>query len=113
MKYFPLLWSGFWRKPVRTTLILLQVAVAIALFGVLQGMKVGIDRVVANLPADVLLIRQSLDSASALPGAYADRLRSIPGVKAVTFATFINGAYQRPSQQVLMVGLENVEHFTD
>jgi putative ABC transport system permease protein len=106
MKYLPLIWLGVWRKPARTTLILLQVAVAFALFGVLQGMKTGVDRVVANLPADLLYVLPSLDSASPLPVSYADRLRSIPGVKTVTFLNVLNGTYQRPSQQVSVIGLE-------
>ena len=36
MKFLPLIWSGIWRKPGRTTLIFLQVCVAFALFGVLH-----------------------------------------------------------------------------
>ena len=44
VKYLPLIWSGIWRKPARTALVLLQVAVAFALFGVLQGMKTGVDQ---------------------------------------------------------------------
>ncbi len=106
MKYFPLIWFGIWRKPVRTTLILLQVALAFALFGVLQGMKLGVDQVVASLPANLLFIIPSLDSASPLPVAYTDRLRSIPGVKAVTFVNGLGGTYQRPNQQVYVIGLE-------
>ena len=54
MKFLPLLWSGIWRKPVRTALIFLQVCVVFALFGVLQGMKTGMDRAIANTRADVL-----------------------------------------------------------
>lgn len=106
MKYFPLIWFGIWRKPVRTTLILLQVAVAIALFGVLQGMKIGVDKVVANLPADLLIVTPSSGIASPLSVAYTHRLRSVPGVKAVTFINGLNGTYQRPSQQVFVVGLQ-------
>ena len=41
MKYLPLIWFGIWRKPGRTALVILQVALAFALFGVLQGMKTG------------------------------------------------------------------------
>jgi ABC-type antimicrobial peptide transport system permease subunit len=41
LKYLPVIWSGIWRKPGRTVLIFLQVSVAFALFGVLQGMKTG------------------------------------------------------------------------
>lgn len=52
MKYLPLVWSGIWRKPVRTALIFLQVCVAFALFGVLQGMKTGMDRAIASVRAE-------------------------------------------------------------
>ncbi len=109
MKYVPLIWLGIWRKPVRTTLILLQVAVAFALFGVLQGMKTGVDQVVADIRPDLLFVRVSLDSASPLPVAYADRIRSIPGVKTVTFANELVGTYQRPTQLVAVIGIENNE----
>ena len=107
MKYVPLIWSGIRRKPVRSTLILLQVAVAFALFGVLQGMKTGVAHVFANLRADLLEVGPSLESASPLPAAYASRLRSIPGVKTVTFYNGLGGTYQRPSQQIYVIGLEN------
>jgi putative ABC transport system permease protein len=107
MKYVPLIWSGIWRKPVRTILIVVQVAVAFALFGVLQGMKTGVDRVLAELPADLLYVLPSVDSASLLPVADANRLRSIPGVRTVTFANALNGTYQRPTQAVLVIGIEN------
>ena len=105
MKYWPLIWLGIWRKPVRAVLILLQVAVAFALFGVLQGMKTGVDQILANVRADLLYVLPSLDSASPLPVAYADRLRSIPGVKAVTFVNFLHGTYQRLSQPIAVIGL--------
>jgi putative ABC transport system permease protein len=100
MKYFPLIWSGIWLKPMRTTLILLQVAVAFALFGSLQGMKTGIDQTAAKLAPDVLEVRQSLDSAAHLPVAYADQLTSIPGVKTVRYVASFVGTYQIPTQTV-------------
>jgi putative ABC transport system permease protein len=100
VKYLPLIWSGIWRKPGRTILILLQVAVAFALFGVLQGMKSGVDRSVANTRADVLFIGPAESGGAPLPISYLDRLRSIPGVKSVSFADGFLGSYQRPTQFV-------------
>ena len=46
VRFLPLIWSGIWRKPGRSVLIFLQVSVAFALFGVLQGMKTGVDRLI-------------------------------------------------------------------
>jgi putative ABC transport system permease protein len=88
-------------------MILLQVAVAFALFGVLQGMKTGVDRAVANARADVLFVGPAVFGGAPLPAAYLDRLRSIPDVKTVAFADGFLGTYQRPNQPVFMLGLDS------
>jgi putative ABC transport system permease protein len=106
MKFLPLIWSGIWRKPGRTILMLLQVSVAFALFGVLQGMKTGVDEAIAKTRADLLLVTPDPFGDSPLPAAYSDRLRSIPGVKAVTFADGLLGTYQKPDQAVYVLALE-------
>ncbi len=56
MKFLPLIWSGIWRKPGRTILALMQVSVAFALFGVLQGMKTGVEEAIARVRGDVLFV---------------------------------------------------------
>jgi putative ABC transport system permease protein len=106
VKFLPLVWSGLWRKPVRTALIFLQVSVAFALFGVLQGMKTGMDRAVANTRADVLFVAPAVVGGVPLPIAYINRLRSIPGVKTVTFAAGLPGTYQKPTQPVFVLAIE-------
>jgi putative ABC transport system permease protein len=106
VKYLPLIWSGIWRKPGRTTLVLLQVAVAFALFGVLQGMKTGVDQSIANARADVLFVGPAVFGGAPLPIAYLDRLRSVPGVKTVSFADGFLGTYQKPKQLVYVLAIE-------
>src|SRR5690348_15606287 len=105
LKYLPLIWLGIWRKPGRTALILLQVAVAFALFGVLQGLKTGMDRSIADTRADFLLVTPSDFGGSPLPLAYLDRLRSLPGIKEVSFADGFLGTYQKPDQAVFALAL--------
>ena len=105
MKYLPLIWSGIWRKPGRTALILLQVAVGFALFGVLQGMKSGVERSIANTRADVLYVGPGVCGGTPLPISYADRLESIAGVKTVLAADGIPASYQNPKQFVFVLGI--------
>jgi putative ABC transport system permease protein len=105
MKFLPLVWYGIWRKPVRTALIFLQVSVAFALFGVLQGMKTGVDQAVANARADVLFVAPSAQGGAPLPIGYMSRLQAIPGIKAVTFADGLLGNYQKPNQPVYVLSL--------
>ena len=111
VKYLPLIWSGIWRKPGRTALVLLQVAVAFALFGVLQGMKSGVERSVANTRADVLFVGPAESGGAPLPISYLDRLRSIPGMKDVSFADGFLGTYQRPTEFVFVLELPPTDLF--
>ena len=105
MKFLPLVWYGIWRRPVRTVLIFLQVCVAFALFGVLQGMKTGMDRAIATTPADVLYVGPAVYGEPPLPIADLSRLRSIPGVKAVSFNQGMLTFYQKPTQPVYVLGI--------
>jgi putative ABC transport system permease protein len=105
VKYLPLIWSGIWRKPVRTMLILFQVAVGFALFGVLQGMQSGVERSIADTRADVLYVSPGVFGGTPLPISYIDRLRSIPGVKSVLVADGIPASYQNPKQFVYVLGV--------
>jgi putative ABC transport system permease protein len=106
MKYLPLIWSGIWRKRGRTIFILLQVSVAFALFGVLQGMKTGVELAIAKTRADLLMVFPDAFGEPPLPRAYLDKIQPIPGVKSVTFADGILGNYQKPDQVVFVLGID-------
>ena len=105
MKYLPLIWSGIWRKPGRAVLIFLQVSVAFALFGVLQGMKTGVEHVVGETRADLLIVHGSLSLIDPLPLGLAKQIEALPGVKVVIPVDLFMGTYQKPSEKVLMVAI--------
>ena len=105
MRFLPLIWSGIWRKPGRSVLIFLQVSVAFALFGVLQGMKTGVDQLIEQARADLLLIHGSLSLIDPLPLGLLERIKSVPGVKAVVPVELFGGIYQKPTQQIGIVAI--------
>jgi putative ABC transport system permease protein len=109
MKYLPLIWSGIWRKRGRTIFILLQVSVAFGLFGVLQGMKTGVEQAIAKTRADLLMVFPDAFGEPPLPRAYLDTLEGTAGVKSVTFAEGIQGNYQKPDQVVYVLGIEPID----
>ena len=111
MKFLPLIWSGIWRKPGRTILIVLQVSVAFALFGVLQGMKTGVEEAIARTRADLLMVFPNVFGEPPLPVAYRERIVATPGVKAVTYADGLLGTYQKPDQPVYVLGIEATNDF--
>src|ERR1700736_4014659 len=102
MKFLPLLWSGIWRKPGRAVLAAMQIIVAFALFGLLQGFSTGVRHALAEIDADVLSIH-SRGSFSDLPLAHYAHIKQVPGVKLVSYSNYVGARYQQPTQQLLII----------
>jgi putative ABC transport system permease protein len=108
MKFAALIWAGLTRNKGRTFLIFLQVAVAFALFGVLQGLKTGVEEAVARSRADLLQVR-SKDPSEPLPLAYLETIRTIPGVRLARGLEHLSGTYQKPTQTVGVVAATEID----
>jgi putative ABC transport system permease protein len=105
MKFLPLIWSGIWRNPGRAILIFLQVCVAFALFGMLQGLKTGVEHVVGETRADLLIVHGSLSLIDSLPLSLIEGIKSVPGVKAVVPVELFGATYQNPTQKLGVVAI--------
>jgi putative ABC transport system permease protein len=113
MKYLPLVWSGIWRKPGRTVLIFLQVSVAFALFGVLQGLKTGIEHAVAAARADLLIVHGRQDFIfSGLPLGLLEQIRTVPGIKLAVPVELFGSYYQKPENGMLIVAVRPDKDWT-
>lgn len=86
-------------------LIFLQVSVAFALFGVLQGMKSGVDELIGRARADLLLVHGSLSLIDPLPLGLLEQIKSVAGVKAVIPVELFGGIFQKPDQQLGIVAI--------
>jgi putative ABC transport system permease protein len=99
MKYLHLVWAGLFRKKLRTLLTLLSVVVAFLLFGMLQSVNEAFRAGADQARADRLVTNSRYSIIEMLPIGYLPRIESVPGVKAVAFASWFGGSYQdRPAQ---------------
>lgn len=106
MRFLPLFWSGIWRKPARTVLIFLQVSIAFALFGMLQGLKTGVDHASAAARADLLIVHSRLSFlAESLPSGLIEQINSVPGVKLVVPVDIFGATFQKPSERLAVVAI--------
>lgn len=105
-KFIWLLWAGIFRKPGRTILTVFQIVIAFALFGVLQGIKTGVDLAIAAARADVLDVRPKVRGGSPLPLAYLDRIKALPGVRIVSLLNGFSATYQNPTQGLYVLALD-------
>lgn len=95
MKYWPLVWAGVWRKPVRSLLTMLSVAIAFWLFATLDGVTAGFDDALVRMTSAVRLRTQSRVSVrTGLPLAHRARIEAIEGVRDVGMVTFVGGYYR-------------------
>ena len=94
MKYFPLLWSGLWRKRTRTFLTLAAITVAFLLFGLLQGVNAAFSNSIAASRLDRLYVQSRVSFTEPLPLSYEAQLETVPGVDNVAFANWFGGYYQ-------------------
>ncbi|MBI2816381.1 MAG: FtsX-like permease family protein [Acidobacteria bacterium] len=94
MKSLPLLLANLRRKKVRTTLTVGSFAVALFLYGILAVVRGAFSQGVDVAGVDRLVIINKVSLIQPLPVSYQERLRRIPGVKDVTYASWFGGVYQ-------------------
>ncbi|HSP33163.1 MAG TPA: FtsX-like permease family protein [Thermoanaerobaculia bacterium] len=96
MKFAGLLLSAFKRHKLRTTLTLLSIVVAFILFGYLAAIRKAFQMGVSVAGADRLVVRHKVSIIQPLPISYKAQMETIPGVAAVTHATWFGGIYKDP-----------------
>lgn len=94
MKYLPLVWRNLLRRKVRTIFTLGSIFVAFVLFGYLMAIRAAFAMGVDLAGVDRLMILNKISIIMPLPLSYADRVRAIDGVTAVTHANWFGGYYQ-------------------
>jgi putative ABC transport system permease protein len=82
------------------------VSVAFALFGVLQGLKTGVQHAVDEARADLLIVHSRLSLImEGLPLGLLEPIRSVSGVKVAIPVELFVCQYQKPEQGVLGVAV--------
>jgi putative ABC transport system permease protein len=111
VKYLILVWAGLWRKRTRTILTTLSIVVAFLLFGLLQGINQGMNNVYRSLNVDRLYVQSRISMSDGLPIAYLKRIKSVPGVRAVTHWSYFGGFYQNAQNSLPVFAIDAATQF--
>ncbi|MBS0386106.1 MAG: ABC transporter permease [Proteobacteria bacterium] len=101
MNDLTLMRKNLWRKPVRTTLLLISIMIAFLLFGVLVSFNVAITDV--RTAPNRMVTLSKINFTESLPIAYYDRVLHTDGVLAATHMNWFGGYYQDPRRGFLAV----------
>lgn len=96
MRFLPLLLANLRRKKIRTALTVGSFAVALFLFGLLAAVRAGFRQGVDVAGADRLVVIGRTSIIQPLPLSYLERMRRLPGVRDLAYATWFGGVYQDP-----------------
>jgi putative ABC transport system permease protein len=101
VKFFPLVWAGLWRRPVRSVLTAICIVIAFVLLGLLQGVNAGFERAIAAANRNVLAVTTRVRGGAHMPIASIDEIRKVPGVKEVVPRGYFMGSVGDPGEQIL------------
>ena len=101
MNDISLMRKNLWRKPVRTTLLLISIMIAFLLFGVLGSFNIAITDV--RTAPNRMVTLSKINFTESLPIAYYDRVLHTDGVLAATHMNWFGGYYQDPRRGFLAV----------
>lgn len=99
VKYFPLVWSALWRKPIEMVLLLLAVTAAFTLLGLIAGMDATVHQVVASKRMDRIVVNAR---QVPLTLSMTDKIAKIGGVTAVGAWTGLSGYCREPQNFVFV-----------
>lgn len=97
MKYLPLIWRSVWRRKVRTSFTLACIFIAFLLFGMLMTIRAAFSLGIELAGLDRLVLIHKVSLIMPLPVSYQARIAAVPGVTAVTHASWFGGIYQDPA----------------
>src|SRR5882757_10845938 len=112
MKYLPLILSALWRRKARTIFTMLSIVVAFLLFGMLET----VDQAFSNpdsgaVGADRLITTNKTSITLSLPFSDVQQIRSLPGVKEVTWLTWFGGYYQEAKNFIFAIPIDADSYF--
>src|SRR4030095_677254 len=100
MKHLWLIWSNLKRRKLRTGFTISALASAFLLFGLLIATKKAFTAGVNIAGQDRLIVQHKVSFIMSMPISYLQRIAAVPGVAAVTHASWMGGTYQDPKNVI-------------
>ncbi|WP_230646826.1 FtsX-like permease family protein [Bradyrhizobium sp. Leaf401] len=100
----------FWRK-LRTSLMIISILIAFAIFGVLAGFYRAFNAAEDHASANRLMTVNKINFTQSIPISYYNRVRQVDGVQQVTHANWFGGYFQDPKNILTVLAVEPSTYF--
>lgn len=106
MKFFGLVLKSARRSKRRTALTVMSVAIAVFLFASLRAVLDGFNGAAEASSSTRIVTIRSTSLIFSMPTTHADGIKSVPGVRDVTWASWFGGIYKDPSNFFAQIAIE-------
>jgi len=106
MNDFSLICRNLFRRKLRAFLMIVSILIAFLIFGVLAAFERSLNRGEDVAAADRLVTVNKVNFTQPMPIAYYNRVRSVEGVRQVTYANWFGGYYQDPKNVLVVFAVD-------
>jgi putative ABC transport system permease protein len=99
-KWLPLVWANLKRRKLRFAFTLISILLAFLMFGMLDALRTSLSQAINLAGADRLMTMSKVNITVSLPRGFFEKVKAVPGVRAVVPFNWFGGLYKDSKQQL-------------
>ena len=99
-RWLPLVWANLRRRKLRLVFTFISILLAFLMFGMLDALRTSLSQAVNLAGADRLMLQSKVNITVSNPRSYYEKVKAVPGVRAVAPFNWFGGVYKDSKQQI-------------
>ena len=104
--WLPLVWANLRRRKLRFAFTLISIMLAFLMFGMLDALRTSLSQAVNLAGADRLMCMSKVNITVSLPRGYYEKVKAVPGVRAVAGFNWFGGVYKDSKAQIQVLATD-------
>jgi len=105
-RWLPLVWANLRRRKLRLICTFASIMLAFLMFGMLDALRTSLSQAVTLAGQDRLMCMSKVNITVSLPRAYYEKVKAVPGVRAVAPFSWFGGVYKDAKQQIQVLATD-------
>ena len=98
-RWLPLVWANLGRRKLRLVFTFVSILLAFLMFGMLDALRTSLSQAINLAGADRLMCMSKVNITVSLPRAYYEKVKAVPGVRAVAPFNWFGGCTRTASSR--------------
>jgi putative ABC transport system permease protein len=105
-RWLPLVWANLKRRKLRFVFTFISIMLAFLMFGMLDALRTSLSQAVNLAGADRLMLMSKVNITVSLPRSHFEKVRAMPGVRAVVPFNWFGGVFKDQKGQVQVIATD-------